>query len=131
MAGKYRAGNVSLLQGSVTQMPLASGSVDGLLCLSVLEHLPPAKELRNAAEEIHRALAPRGVAVLGFPVKNKYTRVLLRVAGVEEDEVHPASHRQIAEAFASGGFQVEAVHRFPRALPLDLGMYNVLQLRRV
>jgi SAM-dependent methyltransferase len=122
--------NVGLLQGSAIEMPLTSGSVDALLCLSVLEHLQPNGELHRAAEEIERVLLPGGVAVLGFPVKNKYTRVLLKVAGVDEDEVHPSSHRNIVNAFRLKKLVAEHLRHFPGFMPLDLGMYALLQVRK-
>jgi SAM-dependent methyltransferase len=130
MLEKMRVSNVSLLQGSVSELPLQESSVDGLICLSVLEHLQPNGELGCAAQEILRVLRPGGVAVLGFPVKNPMTKVMLRVAGVDDEEVHPSSHRDIISKCRLEGLQVEKLRRMPGFLPLDLGMYTVVQLRR-
>ena len=50
--------------GSLTALPLASGSVDLLVCYHVLEHVP---DDRRAMEEIRRVLAPGGIALLQVP----------------------------------------------------------------
>ncbi len=130
MLCKQGVNNVCLLQGSVVELPLRNGSVDGLLCLSVLEHLQPGEELGKAAKELYRVLRPGGIAVVGFPVKNRLTRLLLEVAGVEEQEVHPSSHTDIVKKFRHQGFQIEGLRCSPAFLPLDFGLYGVVRLRR-
>jgi predicted SAM-dependent methyltransferase len=102
-----------------------------LLCLSVLEHLYPAEQLRKAVREVFRVLRPGAVAVIGFPVSNSLTRVLLRLAGVRESEVHPNTHTDIVNSFRKDGLRIEVLRRFPAFLPLGLGLYSLLQLRRV
>lgn len=119
--------NVRFVNGSILEIPLAGHSVDALLCLSMLEHLHPGKEMKNAADEIRRVLRPGGVAVLGFPVKNLVTRLLFKILGYNDDEIHPSSHAHILEGHSS--FRVESVKRFPALLPMDLGLYAVVALR--
>lgn len=50
--------------GSLTDLPLADGSVDLLVCYHVLEHVP---DDRRAMAEIARVLAPDGLAIVEVP----------------------------------------------------------------
>lgn len=52
------------LQGSVTAIPLASGSVDALVCYHVLEHVP---DDAAAMAELARVLAPDGFGLVQVP----------------------------------------------------------------
>lgn len=52
--------------GSLTELPVATGSVDVLVCYHVLEHVP---EDRRAMTEIARVLSPTGMALLQVPWK--------------------------------------------------------------
>jgi ubiquinone/menaquinone biosynthesis C-methylase UbiE len=54
----------SFQEGSIENLPLASDSLDAVICIGVLEYLPAnAKAFR----EIHRVLKKGGVAVISFP----------------------------------------------------------------
>ncbi len=57
---------VRVLEGALpaTLAPLEDGSLDVVLCVSVLEHLWDAKGM---LKEIHRLLAPGGVALINVP----------------------------------------------------------------
>ena len=52
------------VQASLTELPLADASVGLLLCLHVLEHVA---DDASAVAEIHRVLAPGGIAVIQVP----------------------------------------------------------------
>lgn len=130
MLEKANIGNVALVSGSVTQIPLKENSVDALLCLSVLEHLHRGAEMESAARAMFRVLRPGGVAVLGFPVKNKITRLLFAILGYDDDVIHPSSHRDILEGYRNQGFQLEVTRRYPFVLPMDYGFYALVQLRK-
>jgi SAM-dependent methyltransferase len=52
------------VQGDLTALPFADGSIDVLVCYHVLEHVPADKA---AMAEIARVLAPRGTALLQVP----------------------------------------------------------------
>jgi SAM-dependent methyltransferase len=52
------------VQGDLTALPIADGSIDLLVCYHVLEHVPAD---RSAMAEIARVLAPRGTALLQVP----------------------------------------------------------------
>jgi ubiquinone/menaquinone biosynthesis C-methylase UbiE len=130
MLHQHSVRNTALLQGSVVQLPLVDSSVDGILCISIMEHLDP-KEQNAAWNEMQRVLRPGGVIVVGFPIKNKFTRQLLRLAGVDDEEVHPSSHRDIlAGPSRASNLATEKVRRFPWLLPMDWGMYGLLQVRK-
>jgi 2-polyprenyl-3-methyl-5-hydroxy-6-metoxy-1,4-benzoquinol methylase len=122
--------NVGMLKGSVLSIPLTNSSLDGLLCLSVLEHLHNADEMGRAAKEMARVLSPRGVAVLGFPVKNKITKLLFKIIGYNDDEIHPSSHTDILGGYSGPEFELLALRRFPSILPLDFTLYAVAVLRK-
>jgi ubiquinone/menaquinone biosynthesis C-methylase UbiE len=49
------AGRVELFQGPAWQIPAKDASLDGVVCVGLLEHLPPAQQ-RQVLEEIHRVL---------------------------------------------------------------------------
>lgn len=130
MLEKHNVHNVRLVGGSVLDIPLRDGSVDALLCLSVLEHLHRGEEMERAAATMHQVLAPGGVAILGFPVKNLITRGLFKILGYNDDEIHPSSHRDILNGYQSGRFVVERIVRYPALMPLDLGLYALAQVRK-
>ena len=54
------------LLGSVTAIPLATGSVDMLVCYHVLEHVPDDVA---AMRELARVLAPGGVGLVQVPIR--------------------------------------------------------------
>jgi len=118
-----------LREGSLFEMPFRDGEFDGLVCLSVLEHLT---ELEAALSEFHRVLRTGGVAVLGFPVRNLVTDAFFRMVGYNPREIHPSGHRDIlAAARAHKGFAVEREARFPQIVPLDLAGYAGCRCRAV
>ncbi len=47
---------------------LPSESLDAVFCLEVLEHLPPAQS-EEVLRELHRLLAPGGLAIIGVPIE--------------------------------------------------------------
>jgi SAM-dependent methyltransferase len=130
MLDRLQLRNVMLVSGSVMDIPLAENSVDALLCLSVLEHLHRGEEMQRAAATMHRVLRPGGVAVLGFPVKNLITRGLFRILGYDDDVIHPSSHNDIITGYKRGDFRVEATRVYPALLPMDLGLYALVALRK-
>jgi ubiquinone/menaquinone biosynthesis C-methylase UbiE len=80
MLGQARtAGGWPLIQADSTVLPLASGSVDVLVCRGVLHHLP---DVPAALAEWRRVLKPDGAVVLSSePTKivEKHGEVLVRV----------------------------------------------------
>jgi 2-polyprenyl-3-methyl-5-hydroxy-6-metoxy-1,4-benzoquinol methylase len=130
MLDRLRLDNVTLVSGSVMDIPLAENSVDALLCLSVLEHLHRGEEMQRAAATMSRVLRPGGVAVLGFPVKNKITRTLFRILGYDDEVIHPSSHRDILNGYQRADFRLELTRVYPAFVPLDLSLYALAQVRK-
>ncbi len=130
MLDRLQLRNVTLVSGSVMDIPLADNSVDALLCLSVLEHLHRGEEMQRAAATMGRVLRPGGVAVLGFPVKNIITRALFRILGYDDNVIHPSSHNDIITGFEHGNFRLETSRIYPAFVPMDLGLYALVALRK-
>lgn len=116
----------TLRSGDIYALPYPDGHFDAVVCLSVMEHLT---ELDKACGEVRRVLAPGGVAVFGFPVRNALTTGFFRAVGYDADDIHPSTHRAILAALGRG-FAVERVQRFPAVLPADLGLYVACRCRR-
>jgi SAM-dependent methyltransferase len=130
MLERMKITNVRLLSGSVMEIPLRDGCVDALLCLSVLEHLHRGEEMQRAAAAMSRVLRPGGVAILGFPVKNIITRALFRILGYDDEVIHPSSHNDILNGCRTQNFELKATRRYPFFLPMDLGLYALVELRK-
>lgn len=58
-------GTVTSLLADARSIPLETGSVDGVFCISVLEHIP---HFEDVIAEVRRILRPGGVFVLTFDV---------------------------------------------------------------
>jgi SAM-dependent methyltransferase len=114
----------ALVTGDVRALPIASGSIDLLVCLSVLEHVAA---LGDAAAEIERVLRPGGVAVLGYPRVGKLMSALFPLIGFRGiDELHVSTPVAIEAALAPL-MTLEARRRWPRG-PLPL--YHVSRWRK-
>ena len=83
-----------LVEGSALDLPFAPDSFDGVVMVSVLEHL---HQPLQALKEIRRITKEGGRIVLGFPIKNRMTDFLLKATYrllplVELEEEHVSSH---------------------------------------
>lgn len=116
----------SLRTGDIYSLLYPDAHFGAVVCLSVMEHLT---DLDRACAEVRRVLAPGGVAVIGFPVRNAITTVFFRAVGYNADEIHPSTHRDILAALGRG-FAVERVLRFPAFLPANLGLYVACRCRK-
>ena len=86
---------VELLEASLYELPFEDGSFDGLVCVSVLEHL---RELVPALTELRRVVRAGGMLVFGTPVRNAATSAFFRLVGYDPTEIHPSSHQEIEAA---------------------------------
>jgi SAM-dependent methyltransferase len=121
--------SADLRNASLFEMPFGDGEFDGLVCLSVLEHIT---ELTRALDEFRRVMRSDGTAVLGFPVRNPITDGFFRAVGYNPREIHPSSHIDIADAVrAHPGFALEAEDRFPRRAPAYLTAYVGCRCRAI
>jgi ubiquinone/menaquinone biosynthesis C-methylase UbiE len=117
--------NAALANGDILHLPYKDETFDCVISIATLEHI---KQLPEAISEIRRILKKGGVAVLGFPVANKVSDLLLVLTGSLQAyqkklrEIHPSSHSDIL-AEVRKQFGNIKVKRFPNFLPLDLSLY--------
>lgn len=122
---------VHLVEGSALHLPFARDSFDGVVMVSVLEHL---HQPLQALKEIRRITKEGGRIVLGFPIKNPITELLLKVSyrllpSVKLEDEHVSSHADIIKA-ADSLFGPRTLKTFPSFLPLDYGAYCIYSLTR-
>ena len=119
--------DAELRSGDVLAMPFADESFDGIVCLSVLEHLT---ELDAALTELRRVARPGAVVVLGFPVRNFITDSFFRLAGYDPRRMHPSSNREIFAAVERhAALQIERRAHSPQVVPLALSGYAACRCR--
>jgi SAM-dependent methyltransferase len=127
---KIEATRATLARADARALPFASESMDAIICMSVLEHL---HDLEAPALEFHRVLRPGGVAVIGVPVANIFTEIILRLSylslDARLDDEHVSTHRDILKAFGAK-FKIEEVRKIPRHLPEQVGMYCTVRFRK-
>jgi SAM-dependent methyltransferase len=85
--------------GSVTAIPMPDASFDAVLCLDMLEHVPPA-DRQQAIAELTRMLAPGGRLLLTFPsgpAAEKLDRWLAHAYAARQGKPHPwaAEHLEL------------------------------------
>jgi SAM-dependent methyltransferase len=121
-----RAEGVSplLVSGGICALPLATGSVDLLVSLSLLEHV---RTLDEAAAEIARVLRPGGCAVLGYPRVDRLMEMLFPLIGFHGIEQHHVSTPADIERALARRLTLDVCRRWPRG-PLPL--YTVTRWRR-
>jgi len=120
-----------LVEGSALDLPFAPDSFDGVVMVSVLEHL---RQPLQALKEIRRITKEGGRIVLGFPIKNPTTDFLLKATYrllplVELEEEHVSSHTDIIKA-ADSLFGPRALKTIPSFLPLDYGAYCIYSITK-
>jgi len=106
---KAHTNNFTPLTADLSQIPVKAGSFDVVICMSVLEHI---KDLRPAFEEMHRIMHKDGMLLLGFPIKNKITKMLFSIIGYNDSLIHPSSHEEILRA-AQERFTLREENTFP------------------
>jgi SAM-dependent methyltransferase len=104
-----------LVTGDLLSLPFATGRLDVVCCLSVLEHV---RALDAAFAEIRRVLRPGGTAVLGYPRVDRLMGVLFRAIGFEGIEAHHVSTPRDIEAAAARALVLEVRRPWPPGLPL-------------
>ena len=121
----------SLVPSDARALPFQSETFDAIVCMSVLEHI---HDLDSAASEFFRVLRPGGVAVIGVPVENLMTDMMLNLSylslpGAKLEDEHVSTHRDVFDAF-SRKFKIEAGLNIPRMLPESLRMYSTARFRK-
>jgi SAM-dependent methyltransferase len=128
------------LPGRATALPIADASFDAVLCLEMLEHLPPG-EREPAMREMVRALRPGGRLIVSFPADATAARLdrwLDDSYRAHHGRPHPwvaehlrEGHPQTAELVAAleraaAGARVEVhKHQPARAFRALHGLYTV------
>ena len=112
-------------KSSTSGIPFENESMDAVVSMSVLEHI---RDLAPFVAEIDRVLKPGGCAIIGVPVDNPVTKVLLRTGylllpNAKLEDEHVTRHADILAAFRRR-FDVGPVLHIPRLLPEILRMYT-------
>lgn len=112
--------------GSVLELPYQDEFFDGVVAVSVFEHIFP-KDLDRAFSEVKRVLQRNGRAVISFPTRNIITDIFFQTLGWNKKEwnprvMHPSSHKDIILA-AKRHLKVKNITIFPRWLPIGLSLY--------
>lgn len=118
--------NAELTTGNILHLPYEDGKFDSVVCLSVLEHIA---DLEQAVAEIKRVLSVQGIAVIGFPIKNKITDFLFHLVGFDHSSHHVSNHSVIMDKLRQN-LIVEKTVRFPALLPPGYSLYEVVKCRK-
>ena len=86
-----------LENGSVQSMPYPDGFFEGVLLISILEHIKPDEQAR-AFREISRVLKPGGQVVYGVPVERPLMVFLFKLLGFNIREHHFSTEKDVAHA---------------------------------
>lgn len=86
-----------LKSGSVLSMPYPDNYFDGVLLISILEHLKP-EEQPAAFREIWRVLKPGGQIVYGVPAETPFMNSAFRLLGYDIRKHHFSSEKQVSSA---------------------------------
>lgn len=107
--------------------PLYTAYFDGIVCMSVLEHIQPAL-LPQAVVNIKNMLTDEGKLFLGIPVDNFIGRLGHVINKYDYKKGHPANHTEIINVLISE-FEIIAQKSFPGILKI-LDIYIVLMLKK-
>jgi ubiquinone/menaquinone biosynthesis C-methylase UbiE len=122
-----RGVTATLTRGNVARLPYSDNQFDCVIAVSILEHI---RDLEPAVKEIRRVLRPGGILVAGAPVKNRFMDSMFRcLMRFDSSKHHPNGHRTILES-AGRHFAQRTLRHFPSALPLDYGLYFVLEAEK-
>lgn len=128
-----------VLHGSIFDIPLASGTVDGIYNLGVMEHFTP-DEITKIMSEFHRVLKPHGRMVIFWPPEFGASVIFLKgvkwtlenVFGKKNVKIHPdeitrvQSKKSVVELFEASGFKVLQYYFGPK----DLFTYSVIAVEK-
>jgi ubiquinone/menaquinone biosynthesis C-methylase UbiE len=104
----------SYINGSALTLPLASDTMNCIVCSEVIEHIPRSAVL----SELDRVLKPGGLLVLGTPdyskwewnVIEKLYKLILPQAYADEHITHYTYREIINEYITKRGYSVEKTH---------------------
>jgi SAM-dependent methyltransferase len=136
---KVNRGHGQTLHGSIFEIPLPDGSLDGVYNLGVMEHFTE-EEIARILHEFHRVLRPEGRVLVFWPPEfglsvlffKGLVWVFRNVLRRKDVKFHPGeitrvrSRRHVTCLFESGGFRVIRYSFGPR----DLFTYAVVAAER-
>ncbi len=105
--------------GDALDMPFENGVFDCVVSLSMLEHLT---DPGAAIDEMLRVLKLGGVLGVGFPVRNPWMDLGIRLFGFDTQRIHPSSHRDIIQALEKRR-AIDRSVKMPRFLSTDLCLF--------
>ncbi len=113
-----------LRQGSVYELPYATGMFDLVVSFSVFEHL---HEYDKAILEVARVLKPGGLFLLGMPAVNNLMEAGFAAIGFKGiDHHHVTTPRDVSRRFASSGLRVVGHKRLGLGPPIASVYFNWL-----
>jgi ubiquinone/menaquinone biosynthesis C-methylase UbiE len=77
MISKENLRNISLIKGDILKLPFKENSVDLVVCMSVLEHVP-----LEAVSELHRIIKTKGSLIAGIPIDTFFSKMGRDMFGV-------------------------------------------------
>lgn len=113
----------NLQKADIAQMPFADNSFDCILCLSVFEFVP---DMAKAISEMKRVAKPGAKIIIGAPTLNLITKLCYKSIKCTN---HKDDHRRII-AETQKQLQIKKIKRLPAFLPLNLGLFFVLEARK-
>ncbi len=121
----------TLVKASATEIPYPDKYFDCVVCISVLEHI---HALPRAIREIRRVTKDDGTIVLGYPVENALSRLILQILylwlpNARLDDEHVKTHNDILRE-TQNQLQIMKTDQFPSFIPLDFSLYYVCQCRK-
>ncbi len=118
-----------LIVGSIFKTPYKENYFDRIVCVSVLEHFK-GRELNRAVREMYRILKPGGYLIIGFPVKNTVTDLIIdHILSFNPNDIHPSGHKQIIKAIEQE-VNIDKIINYFSFLPRDLSLYCVVRIKK-
>lgn len=103
--------NIYLSKQSLESMNFKDDFFDGIVSISVLEHIKP-NILPLVINEFYRILKKNGKLILGFPTRSIFIKVLAKLQKNDLYENHPSSENDILNA-VSKKFNIIKLDKFP------------------
>ncbi len=113
LAAAFHLGESAVVEASATSLPFSDASIDSVITLDVLQHLPLDGGDMEALSEMHRVLRPNGILLLrtnaqAFPV----------TADDPAHDFHKYGTRELRGKLAVAGFEVLRLSRINALLGL-------------
>jgi len=122
----------TLSKASATDIPYPDNYFDCVICISVLEHI---HKLPRAIRELRRVTKDDGTIVLGFPVENTLSRLILQILylwlpNAKLDDEHVSTHHDILTE-TRNQLHIVKTSQFPSFIPVDYSLYYVCQCKMI